>query len=117
MEKESPNYVDKLKDNDHTDEKIHYVEFEDLPEEYREAAQDLQEANPKVFNGLNSTQKIEVIKTVGLTSIRAMSHSGPLPDPESLGHYNEIITNGADRIMAMAENQQQHRIFIEKKVI
>lgn len=42
---------------------------------------------------------------------------GPLPDPEDLAKYNQIIPEGADRIMKMAENQSAHRIEIEKVVI
>ena len=48
---------------------------------------------------------------------QAMAFSGPLPPPELLQHYNEIIPNGADRIVTMAENQSAHRIELEKKVI
>jgi uncharacterized membrane protein len=44
-------------------------------------------------------------------------HQGPLPDPHTLKQYNEIIPNGADRVMKMAENQSAHRIEIEKIVI
>ncbi len=43
--------------------------------------------------------------------------AGPLPAPEVLSHYNEIIENGAERIMAMAEQQSLHRIEMEKSVI
>lgn len=46
-----------------------------------------------------------------------MMHSGPLPDPYTLGAYNEMIPDGADRIMKMAEKQQSHRMGIEKKAI
>jgi len=42
---------------------------------------------------------------------------GPLPDPEDLAKYNQIIPEGADRIMKMAEHQSAHRIEIEKTVI
>lgn len=40
-----------------------------------------------------------------------------MPDSESLIQYDSVIPNGADRIMKMAENQQVHRMSIEKKVI
>lgn len=36
--------------------------------------------------------------------------SGPLPPPAALEHFNEIIPNGAERIMAMIEREQAHRI-------
>jgi uncharacterized membrane protein len=43
--------------------------------------------------------------------------SGPLPPPNMLEGYNNIIPNGAERIMVMAEKQQDHRISLEKYVI
>ena len=36
-------------------------------------------------------------------------HAGPIPDPENLRKYDALITNGAERIMAMAEREQGHR--------
>jgi uncharacterized membrane protein len=43
--------------------------------------------------------------------------SGPLPPPEILKGYNEIIPNGADRIVTMAEKQSDHRMELEKTAI
>jgi uncharacterized membrane protein len=48
-----------------------------------------------------------------IRSIRA-EYSGPLPPPSALEHYNNIIPNGAERIMAMAEQQSRHRQELEK---
>lgn len=36
-------------------------------------------------------------------------HSGPLPPPETLRQYDEIVPDGAERIMVMAEKEQAHR--------
>ncbi len=36
-------------------------------------------------------------------------HSGPLPTPEDIKEYNDFIPNGAERIMKMAELEQEHR--------
>lgn len=47
----------------------------------------------------------------------SVERSGPLPPPSELIAYNEIIPQGADRIMKMAEAQNSHRIEIEKRVI
>jgi uncharacterized membrane protein len=47
----------------------------------------------------------------------SMRRSAPLPLPSELAAYNEIIPQGADRIMKMAEAQSAHRIEIEKNVI
>jgi uncharacterized membrane protein len=38
---------------------------------------------------------------------------GPLPPPESLSQFDTIIPNGAERIMAMVEAEQVHRINYE----
>ena len=57
----------------------------------------------------------QTIQTV--TATRTEIHSGLLPHPEILSKYNEIIPNGANRIMEMAEKQQEHRIELEKMAI
>jgi uncharacterized membrane protein len=41
-------------------------------------------------------------------------YSGPLPPPSALERYSEIIPNGAERIMVMAEEQSKHRRELEK---
>jgi uncharacterized membrane protein len=46
-----------------------------------------------------------------------MRRSSPLPPPSELAAYNEIIPEGADRIMKMAEAQSAHRIKIETDVV
>ena len=45
----------------------------------------------------------------GSISIR----TGPLPTPEELFHYQQLIPGSADRIIAMAEREQAHRMNIE----
>ncbi len=48
---------------------------------------------------------------------QAVSFQGPIPPPELLREYNDIVPDGADRIMKMAESQSQHRIELESIVI
>lgn len=43
--------------------------------------------------------------------------SGPLPPPDMLLKYNDIVPDGAERIIVMAEKQQNHRIYLEKLVV
>lgn len=43
--------------------------------------------------------------------------SGPIPHPEILGRYEEIIPGAANRILVMAEEQSAHRQGIEKSVV
>jgi uncharacterized membrane protein len=42
---------------------------------------------------------------------------GPLPHPDLLARYNQIIPNGAERILSMAEEQGRHRRELEKKAL
>jgi len=49
--------------------------------------------------------------------IQAASFSGPLPPPDALERYNQILPGAAERIIAMAENQHTHRQGLEKHVI
>jgi uncharacterized membrane protein len=50
-------------------------------------------------------------------SIVSQHWSGPLPHPNALAQFNQIIPNGADRIMAMVEEEQKHRIQYESRVV
>lgn len=61
--------------------------------------------NPAAIPHDNSTKNI--------ISARA-EFSGPIPPPALLAKYAEIIPNGAERILKMAENQSAHRQYIEK---
>lgn len=62
-------------------------------------------------------KKKGVIERRHLIAARSERFSGPLPPPRLLKEYGEIISNGAERIFAMAEEQMRHRINSEKKVI
>lgn len=44
-------------------------------------------------------------------------YTGPIPDPKTLEHYNNICPGAADRILKMAEEQASHRQYIEKLAI
>jgi len=43
--------------------------------------------------------------------------SGPIPPPEYLEHYNRIVPNAAERILAMAEREQTHRHDGQKRAL
>ena len=44
-------------------------------------------------------------------------YAGPLPHPDTLKKFEEILPGSADRILKQAENQTRHRIEMESKVI
>lgn len=43
--------------------------------------------------------------------------SGPVPHPDDLARYDEILPGAADRIFAMAKKEQAHRHFKERKTL
>jgi len=55
--------------------------------------------------------------TAKLIRTQAALFSGPIPPPDLLDRYNQMIPDGANRILKMAENQSTHRQFIEKWAI
>lgn len=88
-----------------------------IPEELQELEEELTNINPKVFEGLSKNKKREILHSLSITLIQEKLHSGPLPDADTLIKYDSVIPSGADRIMKMAEKQQNHRISIESSVI
>jgi len=59
----------------------------------------------------------EAVRSVVRSESRSETFAGPLPPPEALARYNEILPGLAERIVAMAERQSQHRQGLEKTVI
>lgn len=45
------------------------------------------------------------------------SYSGPLPKPSDFAAYKETLPSAPERIMKMAEEEQEHRQHIEKEII
>ncbi len=72
-------------------------------EELRELEVQLSKKLPQ-YKNLPSQERREILSLV------MRSHSGPLPDAETLSSYNDTIPNGAERIMIMAEESQQASI-------
>jgi uncharacterized membrane protein len=67
---------------------------------------------------ISKEKKQEIMRAfLSITIREASTFSGPIPPPELLKGYNEIITNGAERILIMAENQSTHRIQLENHAI
>ncbi|MDY2793972.1 MAG: DUF2335 domain-containing protein [Peptostreptococcus porci] len=46
-----------------------------------------------------------------------ISFSGPLPHPDIMKGYDDIVPGAAERILKMAENQQNHRFKLEEKIV
>ncbi len=66
-------------------------------------------------NKLENISQKELIHT--LPNTRVEIHSGPLPPPEILENYNNILPGSAEHIIKMAETQQLHRHTLETKTV
>lgn len=64
---------------------------------------------------LPQKQNQQVVRRV--TQQISASFSGPIPPPDILIKYNDAIPDGAERILEMAEKQNEHRMALETKVI
>jgi len=62
---------------------------------------------------LNENQKEQVINAISTSEF----FCGPIPPPQILEGYENIIPGAADRILAMAENEAQHRHSVDNKCI
>jgi uncharacterized membrane protein len=71
--------------------------------------------NPEIIKALPEEEQKKLAKLV-MVSVE-QRFSGPLPPPSILEGYNAALENGAERIMRMAEKQNDHRIEMEKGVI
>jgi uncharacterized membrane protein len=50
-------------------------------------------------------------------AVEVSRYSGPLPKPEDLAKYEQVLTGSADRIIRMAEQQATHRQNLERVVV
>ena len=57
------------------------------------------------------------LQQVGVAIMRSEKFSGPLPHPEHLEQYKNLISNGAERIMVLVEKQTEHRIKTEASIV
>ena len=67
----------------------------------------------KIKKKTSSTPSKSISTSVTSTSI----FSGPIPPPEIMRQYNQIIPGSAERILKMAEKEQDHRHEIEDRLI
>lgn len=72
--------------------------------------------NPAPISPENPTSGISAQR---LTRVQAQvsAFRGPLPPPEILREYDQILPGLAERVVTMAENQSRHRQDVEKSVI
>lgn len=78
------------------------------------------ELNPEeINNALNDLEpeKRDLITKAIISIFERKTFSGPLPAPEDFAAYKNVVPDAPERILAMAEKQQQHRIETEQKIV
>lgn len=71
-------------------------------------------ADPQVQELL---EKSPQVATKILAVIQRRSFQGPIPPPDIIAEYENVLPGSAERILAMAENEQKHRHSKENKQI
>lgn len=69
-----------------------------------------------ILSKLPEKDKKAMVSAMVALSVKT-TWAGPIPPPDILAGYNDIIPDGAERILKMAEKQSDHRILMESTVI
>jgi len=83
----------------------------------------IEQEDPALLDGVKDKKalitklvnKIVPFKTVSFR--QEETHEGPLPHPTTLEKYDGIVSGGAERIFKVFENQSNHRMNFESKVV
>ena len=77
----------------------------------------LPEEIQNLINEMPAPQQ-QAVKAILLgVSVKNHTYRSPIPPPDILKGYNDVIPNGAERILAMTEKQAEHRMMMENTVI
>lgn len=78
------------------------------PQPETQAVSDTDRDLVEFVDHLPDEKRLELVKVLTRSRVET-TFSGPLPPPEDFKRYNEVVSNAADRILAMAEKEQQIR--------
>lgn len=63
------------------------------------------------------TEESDRVAEILLAGVVAQRFTGPLPPPDVLHGYEQVLPGAAERIVAMAEREQGHRHQVEDRVV
>jgi len=78
-----------------------------LPARDEDHASDQDQQLVEFLQALSEDRRRQFMQS--LLSVEHVEFSGPLPSPDHLEKYNEILPGAADRIIKMAEKEQENR--------
>ena len=70
----------------------------------------------KVAVAVTHTRPVTQVAAATQVQVQRHEFSGPIPPPELLARYNDIVPNAAERILSMAEREAAHRQQVERDV-
>lgn len=73
--------------------------------------------NPTSLGNVPDSREIRTLRQISTQHLVSASFSGPLPPPEILRAYNDIVPGLAAKIVAQVDRQTDHRITMESQVI
>jgi uncharacterized membrane protein len=73
--------------------------------------------NPPKPNFVPSNVSQHVLGQQGVVAVEktVTTHQGPIPSPEVIAGYEKVLAGSADRIIKMAEKEQEHRHKLQLK--
>ena len=95
----------------------------DLSRQEQEVLKDLESEGVKISTDVtkvlesSTEEQRKVIVGALYAAEESSSFRGPLPPPEMLKGYESVLKGASERIFAMAEKQQEHRMHIEKTIV
>jgi len=96
--------------------KKHLIKKEDIPaSSKKKIPEKLEKIIDFIPDDENKKEAIELLLSE-ITTLEYLSqtYSGPLPPSDEMVQYEKTLPGSADRIIAMAENQNEHRREMEK---
>lgn len=69
------------------------------------------DVSPEILEGLRSGDPIQMVRAIRAVSL----YSGPIPPPEYVERYDNLVEGGAERIFSVWEDQSAHRISLEAR--
>lgn len=88
-----------------------------LNQRQNKKTQPSQEEVQNILNSLDPKKLKLLLEAFISKKVETKTFSGPLPAPEDFAAYKNVVPDAPERILAMAEKQQQHRIDTERKIV
>ena len=71
----------------------------------------------EVLKDIKDPEQRTIVAQAFTAMVESKAFSGPLPAPEDVKAYQDVVQDAPERILSMAEHQMEHRIECEKKII